>query len=334
MDKPLLADSQTVTPKMVLAILSVKRDRDFFERNRQRLEAVRDLFAALGLLGPVADLPPVLVIPVPFKLDSAGKLVRELKQAYPRYESEFVLDGLPRPQRREVEETARIYNEPLLTPAQALVLAKLEGGGGGSETSARWDAVRRWLEDSTELADWRVLARVLTRLQGLPEPTDPVTALREFLGKTSFPIDVAEFMLEVPRDFRDRMPGNAELVLTHTNGDRERTQVSYRLKDGKPGPDGDTWEYQFTRRNGTRLNYVPGDQLRASIELNGGDSLSWADQRSSLYQFERLWRKPRLHRTNQPESEGTIKERIRLSWAGGDKAVPRVPELLPRVKRE
>ena len=104
--------------------------------------------------------------------------------------------------------------------------------------------------------------------------------------------------------------------------------------DSKPGPDGETWEYQFVRRNSERISYAPGDQLRASIELNGGETLSWADRRSKLYQFERLWKSPRLHRTSQAESEGTVKLLIRLGWAGGDKGVPRVPELMPQVKLE
>src|SRR5262249_17312173 len=160
--------------------------------------------------------------------------------------NEFVLQGLPEDVRREVVETAQTYYEPLLKPGQAVVLNKLrEGGTGSLETPDRWNAVRKWLEDPKELSEYRYLARLLCQLQGYPEPADPVTALRQFLQRQTFPIDVSEFILEVPEDFQDRVPGNASLVLTQTNSDGDRTRVEYRLgpEGGKPARGGRAREY-------------------------------------------------------------------------------------------
>jgi hypothetical protein len=334
-DQPFLPGSQTVTPAMVLAILEVKQEHDFWQRQRQRLEGERNLLAALGLLGNVPELPPLLVIPPAFTLESAQALAQQVRQTYPRCLSEFVLEGLPEDVRRGVIETARTFYEPLLGPARAAVLARLRQAGGGSmETPARWDAVSKWLEGPKELSDWRFLARLLCQLQGHPEPSDPVVALRQFLQRRSFLLDVPEFILEVPDEFQDRLPGNASLVLTHTSRDGDKTRVVYRRgpEEGKLTQEGQIREYRLARREGGQINYQPGDQLRASMELLDGEVLGWTDPRSQLYQFESLSLPPRLHRRNQPESEGTKQRRIHLRGPVGDKEVPNVPDLMPRVR--
>lgn len=336
-DQPSLPGSQRVTPAMVLAVGEVKREHDFWLRQRQRLEGVRNLLEALGLPGPTGKLPPLLVIPPSFTLESAKSLAQQVRQVYPKAIIEFVLEGLPDDVRREVIETAQTYYESLLPPAQALVLNHLrQAAPGSTETAGRWDAVQKWLENPTELSDWRFLARLLRQLQGYPEPIDPVVSLRQFLQTPSFRIHVPEFVLEVPESFQGRIPSNASLILTHTSTDESKARLVYRLgpEGGKPARAGRTREYRLVQRQGGEISYQPGDQLLVTMELLDGEVLSWVDQRSHRYQFERLSLPPRLHRGNQPAREGTIQKRITLHWPGGTKSVPRVPDLMPQVRLE
>jgi hypothetical protein len=50
-----------------------------------------------------------------------------------------------------------------------------------------------------------------------------------------------------------------------------------------------------------------------------------------MYQFERLTRPPRLHRTKEATTSGTLEEEVRLTIIPAD-GVPRVPDLMPVVK--
>ncbi len=264
-----LAGSQTVTPSTILNIPEVNSERKVFERNRKRLQGERDLLAALGLLEGTPELPDVLVIPEGFTLDSAGPLVKKLQQAYPKAESEFVLDDdLPKQLRQEVIATARIYDDNLLKPGRALVLSKLKDAGSGSmELQERWDSVRLWLENPKELADWRVLARLLNQLQDHPPPTDPVLALREFLQKKTFTLDLPPYItLRVPDEFTSRIPTNVSLTIKATGLAGEEKVVDYQYDSDEKRPD-QTRAYRLTAQQPQRTNRVPS---RRPVERLGG----------------------------------------------------------------
>ena len=89
---------------------------------RQRLDRERNLAAALGLIGPFPDSPPLLVIEKPpgFKLSMAKERLQELQKAYPQYKTEFVRGGLPEALLREVDRAAVTNYEFLLDPAPIL----------------------------------------------------------------------------------------------------------------------------------------------------------------------------------------------------------------------
>jgi hypothetical protein len=76
--------------------------------------------------------------------------------------------------------------ESLLVPARAEVLRQLKlGGSDKEETPKRWEAVRVWLKEPTELASWRQLALPLLRMED-PLADDPATVLRTFLNRETF----------------------------------------------------------------------------------------------------------------------------------------------------
>ncbi len=60
---------------------------------------------------------------------------------------------------------------------------------------------------------------------------------------------------------------------------------------------------------------------------------TWVRGRSLMYQFERLTRPPRLHKTKEETSTGTLEEKVRLTITPSD-GLPRLPDLLPVVRLE
>jgi hypothetical protein len=327
-----LNDARTLRVDTVLNFPSVLKERLLWEQKKPQLERIRNIGAALGLLGPGQQPPPALAIPDAFTLKAAPALVAELKRAYPSYQTDFVLTGLPEGLAREISRMARGYYPALLAPAQAEVLRQLKAAGGEPrETRSQWDAVRQWLKSPTELTDWRVLANALAGLQGLP---DPVTDLADFLQKTSFTVGPDTLFLEGPDDLKDRVPSNATLTITHGRAGAERGTLVYQVED-RPKRDGRVWRWKFTLKEGEKLSYQPGDELRATLPLLNNDALSWTHQHSVLYQFERLTQPPRLHKMNQADSEGTLQERIHLrSPEPADPSLPRLPDLVPWVRLE
>jgi len=315
----------TLKPATALAFDEVVRDRDYFERMRERLVQVRHLLAALGMLGPVTEPPPLLAIPEPFALSEASDLLRRLRQAYPSFETEFTLDKAPDKLRGEVAENARTHYRTLLDPARQLVAQKQQKSG--------WDGVREWLKNPAELAAWRVLARVLEHLrerQDGAEALNPISALATFLDTTRFTVYPSSFILILPDDLRDRLPENGQLTIANVNREGDRQTLVYAWDKNPPRRDGENLLYTFVRKAGTEIVSKPGDELQACLPLLTGEVLRWVSPRSSQYQFARLLLPPRLHRNNQPDSESSMEKRIYLRMQGKEENVPPVPDLLPR----
>jgi hypothetical protein len=318
-----IPDSRAIRPAQVAQFDTVTADRLYWQGQRQRLKGVRDLAAALDLLGPGDQLPAALVIPAPFDLKTAGHMVEELTKAYPDFQRDFGLSDFPQRIRQVIARHTRTQYQRLLAAGQDVVRQKLRGAGPGlEETPAAWQAVGDWLKNPTEQADWHTLAAVLARLQGLP---DPLQDLQDFLQKSSFTIQPAGLVLKVPEDFGPRLPGNAALSLTCTRAGTEPQTMIYRRQDDKP--DG----YTFVREEG-KIDYLPGDDLTARLPLLNNEVLSWIDARSPRYQFECLSRPPRLHHADQTAKDGLPQKRISLAVTEASQPLPRVPDLVPPMQ--
>jgi hypothetical protein len=317
----------------VMRFDEVLRSRTAWEADQRRLQRLLDVSAALGLAPAGEKRPTVLVIPRQFTLPQARERTKILAQAYPQYRNDFVLDKLPEAIRPQVRQVARTNYEHLLEPARAAVLSQLQQAGGTEETRTRWESVRNWLRSPEELENWRVLASVLVRLDD-PEASDPVTALAEFLAKTSFTLDVRRLTLEIPESLDAKPPPDARFLVYHpaSSGDKPAL-VFEQSSEGERDAQRRVWTYRFRQGEGQRLTYRPGDALWATLSLRDDQTFTWVRGRSLMYQFERLARPPRLHSAKQTAISGTLEEKVRLIVTPSD-GVPRLPDLLPVVRLE
>jgi hypothetical protein len=301
--------------------------------DRSRLRRLLDLAAALGL-APAKGRPAVLVLPRDLTMDQVRARVQELRRAYPQYDKEFNLDDLPDAARPRLRQAARTNYEYLLEPGRAMVLRQLQQGGAGTEeTAERWDAVRAWLKDPEELSAWRVLAVVLTRLHD-PDAGDPVAALQSFLQKTSFSLAFNRISVEIPDSLKVKPGSSAAYVVYHpaSSGDKPAL-VLEQSGEGERRAKDRVSVYTFRLVEGQRITYKPGERMWASLPLRDEDVLTWARDRSSMYQFESLLRPPRLHKKDEPNTAGSLQEGVKVVVSPPE-GIPKVPDLLPVVKLE
>jgi GTPase SAR1 family protein len=336
-DEEPVPGAEPYTYATVTHLPAVIKAREEWERSRGRLERLRDLSAALGLGGPVPDRPPVLVIPraPSFTLSQTPDKLRELEKAYPRFEQQFTLDGIPDAAVGEIKQAAKANYDLLLEPGREEVLRQLQRAGGEGESPARWQAIAKWLDDPTELASWRVLARVLVRLHEpkRAEP-DPVKDLAGFLKQESFEIDLRRLMLEIPDQLGKRPTDDYVIYLRPAGSDGKSVafEISERQHDAQRG----VTRYQLRPVKSQSLTYHPGDALWATLALRDTENsdqewaLTWTRGRSLVYQFERLIRSPRLHRKGQDSLEGKLVEDVLLTVM--DVPLPTVPDLVPVVR--
>jgi hypothetical protein len=322
-----------LTYATVLHFEEVVRARSEWEAARRRLSRLFDLAAALGMAGGVKDRPPLLVIPTPFTLEQARQRLSQLRQTYPRFEEDFVLEQLPEAIVPQVKQLAQTNYENLLEPAQKAIGEQLQQAESGTEeTPARWQAVRKWLGSTDRLRDWRVLATLLARLHDA-RARDPVTEMELFLQASRYPIDVQRLTLEIPE--RLPQPGpDPPLTIHHATAAGVQPGIVLEL-DGEPERDARrrVWIYRFRRSKGEHFSYQPGDDLWASLPLRDDWQLTWARNYSSLFQFERLRRSPRLHKRGESNTAGTLEEDIHVALSPSD-GVPPLPDLLPVVRLE
>jgi hypothetical protein len=224
----------------------------------------------------------------------------------------------------------------LLEPGRAAVLTQLKQAGGGTEeTRTRWDSVRTWLLSPPELEGWRVLATVLARLDD-PEASDPVTVLAEFLAKTSFSLEIRRLTLEIPEGLGVKPAAGAKLLIHHPASAGDKPALAFEpASDGEGERDAPrrVWIYQFRSSQTQRLTYRPGDALWATLALRDDLQFTWVRAHSLMYQFERLHRPPRLHKTKEEAASGSLEEKVRLTILPAE-GVPRIPDLMPVVRLE
>ncbi|HEY7309586.1 MAG TPA: hypothetical protein VH643_09545 [Gemmataceae bacterium] len=311
----------------VLRFEEVLRAQADWVEDQSRLRRLLDLTAALGLAPAVQERPPVLVIPRQITLAQARERSKALAKAYPTYQNDFVLDRVPEAIRPQVRQAARTNYEHLLEPARAAVLSQLQQAGDGAETRAQWERVRTWLRAPEELDGWRVVADVLVRLNN-PEAAAPVTALAEFLAKTSFTLDLRRLTLEIPESLGVKPASDAVLSIYHPASAGEKPALVFEQSgEGVRDAQRRVWSYSFRPAENRRLTYRPGDSFWATLPLRDDLNFTWSMCHSLMYRFERLTRPPLLHKDKEM---GTLEEKVHLVIVPAD-GVPRVPDLLPVV---
>jgi hypothetical protein len=345
------ARSPNLTYGTVRDFRQVQEARERWESVKQRLQRLRDLGAALGLAGASPEAAP-LQIPGPgdlegerrraflYDLATAGarRRVQELKKTYPKFEEQFVLTGLPPKAQDVLRRAARGRYDNLIAAGREVVLRHLQQvSPDGRETYAGWRALLPWLSDPKDLQDWRVLARVLARLQD-PDAPDPVSALAAFVGEKEFRLEMRQLTLEVPYRLHAEPAGSLRIYHPPTTKDGPALEFEV-LGDRRKDDERRVTTYTFRPVKGSRLTYRPGDELYATLELrdtrdNGAYAFAWVRGRSAVYQFEHLVREPRFHRKDQDYTKGSLAEDARLSVPPGQGEIPPVPDLVPVVRLE
>lgn len=323
----------------VLRFESVVSARAEWDSKKVRLRRLLDLCTALGLATTADKRPAVLAVPRRFSLAQARERRNTLETSYKNYKTDFVFESVPEAIRPAVDQAAHTSYEHLLDPARAVVLKQLEQAGGGAEESrARWLNVRAWLRAPKELEDWRVLARVLLRLYDptgphAPESVDPIGALTEFLERTNFSIAIRRITLEIPEGLERRPIADAALSIYHPASAGENNPALTFKPSGEGERDARrrVWTYSFRLDEAKTLIYRPGDALWATLPLQDEWTFTWVRCRSLMYQFERLTRPPRLHKSKEATTSGTLEEEVRLTIFPDD-GIPRTPDLMPVVR--
>jgi hypothetical protein len=344
-EKAPLPGSSRLTYGMVLHSERVEQARRKWETTvRPRIERLRDLASALGLLDPLPDgKPQPLDIPRPprFTLADARDRVRLLQTVYPGYAERFTLADLPEESTRGLRLAAQARYDHLIEAARPVVLQHLqEAGMGDEETLDRWRKLLPWLRDPSELSDFRVLARTLARLFD-PEAQDPVGALASFLTKDVFELDFTQVTLQIPFSLR---VGPAEkdtprLEIFHPATSKQGPAVVFAMVDGPRLDDRNgLTRYTFRAREARHIAYHPKDrqELRADLVVEDASRrkmvLSWVVGRSSLYQFEHLLREPLLHAEKQTRFSAEDTARGVFLKFPADHPMPAIPELMPVVR--
>jgi hypothetical protein len=312
---------------------SVSAARAAWEGTRQHLVRVSDLCTALGLAGPQSGRSP-LDIPKGFSTSQAAGRMEELLKIYPRHDVEFTLADLPEAVLVDIRQAARSRYQHLLEAGRAVVLQHLMDLSPGDEESPEsWKRLLFWLAKPEDLSSWRVLATVLNRLSSPDGGGDPIISLEAFLRKERFELRVSGLDLRLP-DNLALSPGGP-LTVHFRNATGEASSFAFQLRgEGRRDADLPMTDYWFQPADPLALTYMPGDALWIDLQVTKakqpGWRLTWAANRSTMYQFERFAGAPRLHRENQENLQGELIEGAALKNTpqGG---IPPVPDLLPAL---
>jgi hypothetical protein len=330
----------SLTYRTVLPFEGVAAARTNWDTIRHGLERVRDLSAALGLAGTPPGRAP-LDIPAGFQAEQAVGRLQELEKLYPRFQQEFTLADLPEAIVGEIQQAAHTRYGHAIKAGQEVVLRHLlavASSPAGRESKEDWESpetwarLQPWLANPEDLKAWRVLAMVLARLQAA-SAEDPISTLAAFLRRERFDLILRRFTLEIPDDAKVRPQGKL-LVHYFSGGERKPPLIFEPTGEERHDARRRVTRYGFQPAGDSTLRYKPGDTLWADLPVDNAGSpgwmLTWARNRSQVYQFERLLRPPRLHPKDKANTEGEIEEGISLevSPEGG---VPKVPDLMPVV---
>lgn len=305
---------------------------------RERLTHLRDLADVLGLTSGPNRPEPLLDLPEPGPgVDSttlAGVRWAALHRQYPNQAdpaADWELRNFPEPARSELGRRVQRSLATGVRHAQRLLLARMGPNPAAKDDPANWKATAAALGEPM-FREWGRLLHLLARLSDA-RAGDPVADLAAFLRADRFEFDIKGFELAIPADLRVRKvapDGPLKLTLTPRGG--PPVVREFRLPPGDEGARrGSTWHYRFAPPADAKFVYRPGDGLTAELPVRvGGDSLRlvWDVGSTETFQFDRLFREPRLVRPGTPPDRA---EGVRLTPVEGS-VVPRVPVLLPDAR--
>src|SRR5262249_37682137 len=152
-----LPGAPRVTYATVLRFERIADDRVAWEAVKGRLQRLRDVSAALGLAGALPDRPAPPGGPPPprFSPDPAPGRLAKLEKAYPQYQQDFRLAGLPDAVVGEVRRAVRTSYDNAIEAGRQVVLRHLaEASPDGQETPESWRRLRPWLAAPDDLQAW------------------------------------------------------------------------------------------------------------------------------------------------------------------------------------
>jgi hypothetical protein len=303
---------------------------------RDRVQLVRDMAAALGILADSAKAPLAFLLP-PADADIpalGAARWQQLKTEYPNH-AKWSLSAIPDALRPEFERRLSRSLDQATRDGQRVILGELQAiAAGKKELPADWARVGEHLMKPA-LRDWRDLIAFTARLAD-PTAANPVEVTAAFLKKTSFDLEPKQLKVRIPDSLSDapvRPAGDLLLVHRKRDGD-ETTRVTLRLA-GEPERDKQSLIYTFTATGNAAMTYRPGDTFFAELPMRKGTrdlKLTWASSRTLAFQFERLLREPRLHEPEQSNVDGLLAVGITVTVTDGQ--FPAVPPMVPIVRLE
>jgi hypothetical protein len=332
-DSRAAAGAPAVTFSAVFSYPSIDQVRGTWEKVRLRLDRLRDIAQALGLVGE-GGRPATLRLTDRFTADQAGELLAALRASYPTA-NEWSLGDVPDVAAAEVRRAAQAsYQQAIRAGREVIRRHYLEQYPDGRETTQRWQTVADWLPAAADLHDWRELTHLLLKLSD-PAADDPVNALATFLRRERFEFDLRSIRLTIPDDLRDSRLRPAGKLVIHNQS--TNTSLTFRLEgDGVHDPRQRLTSFPMPVEGTLMLTVRPGDAVSAEMPakdaLGREWKLSWSGgYRSPLYQWECLALPPRLNRADQKPEAGERAEGVTLMPAP-ERGLPRVPDLLPSLR--
>ena len=325
---------EAVTYRVAFEYDRVYQARRDWEYSRARLLHLRDLADVLALT-PTTERRPLLIPPPGSGFDAntfPAEQLADLRRRVPRgselYPSdatgypEWELSGFPDPGRSVLAGRVRESFGNGGAVVRGLVQSRL-----AADTPEGWGKVAEGLS-AAPFAEWGRLLHVLARLDDRAAG-DPVAGLAAFLRTPEFALDLRGAEVTIPNGLRDaRLTPAGPLALTVTPRAGGAAVVRTYPPTGEPQPRDLATAYTFGAA--PAVTYRPGDGLKAELPVRSGGqafTLVWDVGGTQTFQFDRLWREPRLVREGAAEAATGV----RLAPAAGS-ALPRAPALLPDAR--
>ncbi len=306
---------------------------------RQKLRNVRDMAAALGLIGEQPNPAAVLTmvsIPADADINSVcAARFENLKRQYPDWKT-WSLVSVPDGLQGELRKKLKRAVDQLIHDGQRLILEKLRQiRPSGPDTPSDWKEIAGWLT-SPPLQGWRDLLGFAAKLLD-PAGEDPVTAAVSFLQKDSFDMQLKALTVRIPANLPQgtMVPGEAVQVHFHPrDGKSERITLSFRIDRSATVEEAQGKKYRFNLEEGDgKVVFKPGDAFDAELPLMKGMkawAFIWSKSGTASFAFGCLTREPLLRPSDAKEG-GSIAEGVSVSVDG---RFPGVPALLPNIPKE
>ncbi|VTS01306.1 GTPase domain-containing protein [Tuwongella immobilis] len=326
-------EGQGITYSVAYHFDTIERRQTTWRQSRERLVQLRDMADALGILGDPRGERAVLVFPASNRdadiISQARRRLDTLQRLYPEYR-QWSLGSVPDPVRPEIEKRMRAALDQLIRDGQILVERRMQQiNPAGSETYADWQRLADWLS-TPAIQEWRQLIDVVQRLID-PLGGEPVVQFVSFLRRNRFELVLREVKIKIPELLRDArvVPAGRLLISTSSPGGAVST-ITLRPTDA--GQRDRLGFYRFVVESGDpKPIYKPGDLLTAELVVRDGTrelKLSWVNQRSSVFQFDRLLQPPQLHLPTERPEAGELAPGVLLQVDPAS-GLPEIPELMP-----